>query len=214
MGWIGIGALAIGMIMAPLEASAQTKKHHVTKKHQTSHKKVVHHKRIRHVVKTEALAAQDANTVTIKSNKGTTGSMVTESVQVAPAKPAVYDENSWRNLHADWNGEYHYNSGKYYFDPEYKFPAQIPNDFNSIVGRFGGVDTLENDPTLVFSGDSGEMYPVVEYNTDRVKPDKKFKLKSAFFGRPYFYRDGSRYDRKITVDDKGQRCFQFVKHGA
>jgi len=90
--------------------------------------------------------------------------------------------------------------------------AQIPNDFNSIAGRFGGISILDNDPTLIFSGDSGEMYPVLEYNSDRYKSDKKYKLKSAFFGRPYFWRDGSRYDRKITVDDKGARCFQFVKH--
>jgi hypothetical protein len=135
-------------------------------------------------------------------------------VQVQPTGPVPgkpYDENTWRGFHSDWNGQYFFNGGKYYYDQEYKFPAQIPNEFSSIASRFGGIATLEDDPTIVFTGDTGEPYPFSEYNTDRVKPEKKLKLKCAFFGRAYFWRDGARYDRKTMFKD-GEQCFQFVKH--
>ena len=71
---------------------------------------------------------------------------------------------------------------------------------------------MDNDPTLIFTGDSGQPYPILAYNADRSNSDKKLKLKCAYFGRAYFWRDGARYDRKIIVDASGARCFQFVKH--
>lgn len=213
MNWVrvvSVGALAIGIAMLPLSVTAQTKEHSSTKKHKkSSHTKKTHTSQVHHTRKTKKHVAPMEEAVPAVAVKEIS------SVPPAPSGPIPgkpYDEATWREFHSDWNGQYQFHEGKYYYDPDYKFVAQIPNDFNSIAGRFGGITILDNDPTLIFSGDSGEMYPVLEYNADRYKSDKKYKLKSAFFGRPYFWRDGSRYDRKITVDDKGVRCFQFVKH--
>ena len=213
MNWVrvvSVGALALGIAMLPLSALAQTKKHSSTKKHKTaSHTKKAHSTQVHHTRKTKKHAVPVEPAVPVPAVREIS------SVPPAPSGPIPgkpYDEAAWREFHSDWNGQYQFHDGKYYYDQDYKFVAQIPNDFNSIAGRFGGISILDNDPTLIFSGDSGEMYPVLEYNSDRYKSDKKYKLKSAFFGRPYFWRDGSRYDRKITVDDKGARCFQFVKH--
>ena len=140
---------------------------------------------------------------------------MSHSAPTPPSGPVAgtpYDETAWRGFHADWNGQYFFNGGKYYYDQEFKYPAQIPNEFSAVSARFGGVDTLENDPTLIFTGDSGAPYPVTQYNADRYHSDKKLKLKCAYFGRAYFWRDGARYDRKLMVDENGVRCFQFVKH--
>jgi len=209
LNWLHVmcaGTLAFCLVAMPQTASAQTKAKHSAKRHKVSHKAKTHGRRTR---KSHAQVIHRDNPppVTIE--------MATPPAPVVPTGPVAgtrYDETTWRGFHSDWNGQYYFNGGKYYYDQENKFPADIPNDFNSIASRFGGVATLDNDPTLVFSGDSGEAYPVLEYNADRYKSDKKLKLKSAFFGRAYFWRDGVRYDRKITVDAKGQRCFQFVKH--
>ncbi len=201
-------ALAFGILVMPLTASAQDKVKVPAKKHKITQKKKTRSRRVKHtpkVVPAVVIVPPPAIHVDVP-------------VQAVPTTPDVpvagkaYDEATWRGTHPEWNGQYHYNNGKYYYDAETKFQAVISNDFNSIVGRFGGVEILENDPNLVFTGDSGEPYPIIQYNADRVKPDKKFKLKSAFFGRAYFWREGSRYDRKMVVDDKGVRCFQFVKH--
>ena len=201
--------LALGVGLMPLTASAQDKPKVSAKKHKAHRaaKAVTH--RVRHARKSVTRVVHEQQPIPVPPT------IEIARAPVVPAGPQAgtpYDEATWRGFHADWNGQYHFNDGKYYYDDEHKYPAQIPNDFNSIVGRFGGIATLDNDPTLVFSGDSGEAYPITQYNADRVMSDKKLKLKCAFFGRAYFWRDGARYDRKIIVDDKGVRCFQFVKH--
>lgn len=204
-----IGVLAFGIVIIPLTASAQHKAKASTKRHKVTHKKSAHK---RHVHRSTANRMH----VNVVSSAPPQPAATAPAIPVVPTGPVAgkpYDENEWRGFHSDWNGQYFFNSGKYYYDQEYKYPAQIPNEFSSIASRFGGIDTLENDPTIVFSGDSGTLYPFSEYNTDRVKPEKKLKLKCAFFGRPYFWRDGVRYDRKTLVDEKDGRCFQFVKHG-
>jgi len=210
--WLRVGftgALVFGIVLAPLSAEAQTHGKRASKRHKVVHTKkthgrVVHHRRRANAVVIPVIHVAPAPAVAV-----TTPPPV---VPTGPVAGTPYDENAWRGFHSDWNGQYSFNEGKYYYDQEHKYPAVIPNDFNSIVGRFGGVATLDNDPTLVFTGDSGDPYPIVQYNVDRVNSDKKLKLKSAFFGRAYFWRDGARYDRKIVIDDKGARCFQFVKH--
>ena len=206
---VSVSALAVGIALMPLAASAQTKKHVTSKKHKTTHSKKAHRRTVHHTAKAKKHVEMEERAVAAPV------AGVQPAIAVAPAGPVagkIYDENAWREFHSDWNGQYFFSSGKYYYDQDFKYPAQIPNDFNSIAARFGGASILDNDPTLIFSGDAGEMYPVLDYNADRYKSDKKYKLKSAFFGRAYFWRDGARYDRKITVDDKGARCFQFVKH--
>lgn len=214
--WIRVAcvvALAFGIASMPLVASAQTKAKHSKKGHKVSHTKKTHSRRVHHVgpraERPGSFAAREPNVAPAPAER------VSPPMQATPTGPVAgrpYDEATWRGFHSDWNGQYFYNGGKYYYDQEFKYPAQIPNDFNSVAARFGGVATLENDPTLVFTGDSGEPYPLSDYNIDRYKSDKKLKLKSAYFGRAYFWREGVRYDRKIIVNDKGERCFQFVKH--
>ncbi len=206
--WLRIvcaGSLACGIVLAPLSASAQSK----PKKHKVSHTSKTHTHHARHKRKAQAVIVPSKISVPVVAVK------VAPPIPVVPSGPVAgtpYDEATWRGFHSDWNGEYHFNGGKYYYDPEFKYVAQIPNDFNSVAARFGGVATLDNDPTLIFTGESGQPYPILEYNADRSNSDKKLKLKCAYFGRAYFWRDGARYDRKIIVDATGARCFQFVKH--
>jgi len=179
MNWLRIvcvGALAFGMVLTPLTASGQDKKQGSAKGHQISHTKKAHKRSVRHVRSTRK--AQKI-TVTIQKTIPAPVETVRISIpviQTGPVAGTPYDEAAWRGFHSDWNGQYHFSNGKYYYDAEFKYPAQIPNDFNSIAARFGGAAILDNDPTLIFSGDSGEMYPVLQYNADRYNSDKKLKL--------------------------------------
>ncbi len=198
------GTLIFGIVAMPL--AAQDKEKAPAKKHKISHKKKTHTKKTRKAKKLPPPIEMPTTPPPVQVDK----SVPTEPSGPIPGRP--YDETTWRGFHSDWNGQYHFNAGKYYYDDEFKYQAQIPSEFSSVASRFGGVATLENDPTLVFTGDAGEPYPILDYNSDRYKSDKRLKLKSAYFGRAYFWRDGFRYDRKLIVNDKGARCFQFVKH--
>ncbi len=206
------GALAFCALAMPLTGQAQERAKTTTEGHKVIHKKKAQTRTIHHKKRGKTIRVQVEKPRPIVVKMAPQAPIHVEVTPVGPIAGKPYNETAWREFHADWNGQYHYNGGKYYYDQESKYPAVIPNDFTSITAKFGGAAILNDDPNLVFTGDSGEPYPIVQYNLDRSTPEKRLKLKSAFFGRTFFWRDGVRYDRKMVVNDRGERCFQFVKH--
>jgi len=120
----------------------------------------------------------------------------------------------WRRRHPDWDGRFFFRSGIYFYDPYFAYPAVVDNDWYDIATISGGVallSALQDDPTLFFIGTAGAFYSLDRYNEDLHSGDREFRLRAAYFSRPYFWRDGSRYDR-IRVDNDGRQFYRFVRH--
>jgi hypothetical protein len=118
--------------------------------------------------------------------------------------------DSWRGNHPNWNGGYYYNNGNYYYDSGYGYPAVMTNEWSSIAAISGGVallGVLTHDPTLYFAGSVGAFYSLGLYNSDQYG-DSRQRLRYAYFNRPYFWRDGTRFNR-ISVNINGQRGYEF-----
>jgi len=125
-----------------------------------------------------------------------------------------YGVSDWRRFHPDWNGRYYFNGGLYYYDPGFEYPAVVDNDWSVIGGLFGGaaiIGALDNDPTLFFVGAAGALYSISRYDADLDSGDPVLRARAGYFSKPYFWRDGVRYDR-ITVDRNGERYYQFHRH--
>ncbi len=69
---------------------------------------------------------------------------------------------------------------------------------------------LESDPTLYFSGTYGDLYPYDELEVDLHSGNREHRLRGAYFSRPYFWRNGQRFDR-VTVDRDGRHYYRFVR---
>ena len=88
------------------------------------------------------------------------------------------------------------------------------NEWRNIAigaGALGVLGLLSHDNTLTFAGAAGSLYAVSRYNDDRASTDRGRRLRAEYFSRPYFYRDGVRYDR-TTVNRHGQSYYRFVRH--
>ena len=122
--------------------------------------------------------------------------------------------DTWRNSNPGWNGGYYYHNGGYFYDSGYGYPAIVDNEWLGIAALAGGaalIGALSNDPTLVFLGDVGASFAIVEYNADLQSPSPELRLRAAYFGKPYFWRDGVRYDRiQLTVG--GVESYEFRRH--
>lgn len=122
--------------------------------------------------------------------------------------------SSWRESHPHWNGGYFYHNGGYYYDRGYSYPAVVVNDWSGIAIGFGGVSLLvglHNDPTLVFQGSIGEPFPVSRYELDLHSSDPQLRLRATYFSKPYFWRNGVRFDR-VSVVIGGQHYYRFRRH--
>jgi hypothetical protein len=125
-----------------------------------------------------------------------------------------YRVEDWRRDHPNWNGRYYYRGGSYYYDPYFSYPAAIDNEWGSIAAISGGVALLgaiDNDPTLFFAGSAGALYSLYRYDRDRQSGNRTDRLRAAYFSRPYFWRNGVRYDR-VMVSPNGRRAYRFVRH--
>jgi len=107
---------------------------------------------------------------------------------------------------------YHY--GRYYYDPSFTVYADVDNEWNSIAAISGGLaiaGALTNDPFLFFAGAAGSLYSLSQYDDDRYSSDPERRLRATYFSKPYFWRNGVRYDR-VVVDEDGTRYYQFRRH--
>lgn len=125
-----------------------------------------------------------------------------------------YRIEEWRHIHPDWNGRYYFHGGAYFYDPFFEYPAVIDNEWDSIAAISGGVallGALDDDPTLFFAGTAGALYSLYRYDEDRYSDYPAYRLRAAYFSRPYFWRDGVRFDREIVRRD-GREYYRFVRH--
>lgn len=92
---------------------------------------------------------------------------------------------------------------------------QTKNEWRNIAIGSGAVailGLLSKDSTLTFVGAAGALYSAYRYEQDRKSQSRLDRTRAAYFSRPYFYRDGVRYDRR-TVVKNGSKYYQFVRHG-
>lgn len=80
----------------------------------------------------------------------------------------------------------------------------------TVAGVAGLIGLLKNDKTLFFAGTAGALYGAWRYEEDRKSQNKAHRARAAYFARPYFVRDGVRYNRK-TVWKNGKKYYQFVR---
>jgi len=88
------------------------------------------------------------------------------------------------------------------------------NEWRNIAigaGALGALGFLTGDNFLGFTGTAGALYSLNRYDQDRRSENREDRVRAAYFARPYFYRDGVRYDRKL-VRRNGERYYQFVRH--
>jgi hypothetical protein len=88
------------------------------------------------------------------------------------------------------------------------------NEWRNIAIGAGAVallGLLQHDNRLVFAGSAGALYSLYRYEQDRKSQNKIDRARAAYFGQPYFVRDGKRYDRRL-VTQNGERYYQFVCH--
>lgn len=87
------------------------------------------------------------------------------------------------------------------------------NEWRNIAiasGVLGILGLLKDDSTLTFAGAAGALYSAYRYEQDRKSQSRIDRARAAYFSRPYFYRDGVRYNRR-TVYKNGKKYYQFVK---
>jgi hypothetical protein len=131
-----------------------------------------------------------------------------------PTGTRGYTAASWRSHNPNWNGGYYYHNGGYFYDAGFTDPAIVTNEWLGIAAIAGGaalVGALDNDPTLVFAGSVGALFALSAYNADLNSSNGELRLRANYFGRPYFWRNGVRYDRIVVVQG-GTRYYRFQRH--
>ncbi len=90
---------------------------------------------------------------------------------------------------------------------------QSKNEWRNIALLSGAVALLgvvNKDKTLVFAGSAGALYSLYRYEQDRKSQSQANRLRASYFSRPYFVRDGVRYDRRVMVKN-GEKNYQFFR---
>lgn len=135
------------------------------------------------------------------------------------ARPAL-TAREWRRMQDgtryQTDGRYiYYNGSRYNSLSELSRRRQeTKNEWRNIAYVGGAVallGLLKHDNRLVFAGAAGGLYALWRYEQDRKSQSKIDRLRASYFSRPYFIRDGKRYDRRI-VTKNGTRYYQFVRH--
>jgi len=112
------------------------------------------------------------------------------------AAPAIAPAQSWRDLERALDRR-----------------QEKKNEWRNIAiasGALGIIGLLQKDNTLFFAGTAGALYSAYRYEQDRKSQSKLARTRAAYFSRPYFVRDGWRYDRKVKTI-QGKRYFYFQK---
>ncbi len=99
-------------------------------------------------------------------------------------------------------------------DQDYDRRQRTKNEWRNIAigaGGLGILGLLKHDNALTFGGLAGSLYSLNRYEQDRRSQNSYNRTRAEYFSRPYFYRDGQRYDRR-EVRRNGQRYYQFYRH--
>ena len=70
---------------------------------------------------------------------------------------------------------------------------------------------LKKDGTITFLGTAGALYSAYRYEEDRKSSNRERRARAQVFSRPYFVRNGVRYDRRVVYKG-GKKHYQFVRH--
>lgn len=92
---------------------------------------------------------------------------------------------------------------------------ETKNEWRNIAigsGVLGILGLLKKDSTLTFVGAAGALYSAHRYEQDRKSQSKLDRARASYFSKPYFVRNGVRYNRK-TVKKNGKTYYQFVRAG-
>lgn len=144
-----------------------------------------------------------------------------------PKKNGRHDNRNWNKRRGDDGDDaYRYRNGYPYNDPygtrayggpRYTDPVahrqSTKNEWRNLAiagGLVSVLGLLKKDSTLTFAGAAGALYAAYRYEQDRKSQSSLARARAYYFGQPYFYRDGTRYDRR-TVYQGGQRYYQFVR---
>src|SRR2546430_13994641 len=90
---------------------------------------------------------------------------------------------------------------------------QTKNQWRNIAIGSGALSLLglvKHDSTPTFAGAAGALYSANRYEQDRKSQSKMDHARAAYFGKPYFYRNGHKYVRR-TVWKHGHKYYQFVR---
>lgn len=162
--------------------------------------------------------------------KTTIGSLfaviATASILAAPLSAQAQGRGDWQR-NRDRDQERHYyrdrdrdrqyrrdHDRQNWRDRDYDRRQQTKNEWRNIAigaGGLGILGLLNHDNTLTFGGLAGSLYSLNRYEQDRRSQNTQYRTRAEYFSRPYFYRNGQRFDRRI-VNRNGQRYYQFYRH--
>lgn len=87
------------------------------------------------------------------------------------------------------------------------------NDWRNLA-ILGGAATafglLKGNNTITMLGAAGGLYSLNRYEQDRKSQSSMDRERASFYSRPYYYKDGKRFERR-TVSRNGERFYQFVR---
>ena len=90
---------------------------------------------------------------------------------------------------------------------------ETKNEWRNIAlaaGALSIIGLINKDSTLTFAGAAGALYAAHRYEEDRKSQNRMDRTRAMYFSKPYFIRDGRRYERRI-VWVKGKKFYRFVK---
>jgi hypothetical protein len=120
------------------------------------------------------------------------------------------DRRDYRDDHDRWNDNW---SDRQRDDWLSRHRRETKNEWRNIAigaGALGALGFLTHDNFLGFAGTAGALYSLNRYDQDRRSENREDRVRAAYFGHPYFYRDGVRYERRL-VRRGGDRYYQFVR---
>jgi hypothetical protein len=68
---------------------------------------------------------------------------------------------------------------------------------------------MNKDKTASYIGAAGSLYALHRYDEDSKSQDRIARSRAQFWNRPYFVKDGVRFNRKL-VKKNGKRYYTFV----
>jgi hypothetical protein len=143
-----------------------------------------------------------------------------------PKKNYRHDNRDWNKSQKVWrrfdDGTRYQYDGRYYYYDNARFTSldalsarrqQTKNTWRNIAiagGLLAVIGALQKDNRLVFAGALGGLYALWRYEQDRKSQSQIDRARAYYFSRPYFYRDGHRYERRL-VTMNGTRYYRFAR---
>lgn len=90
---------------------------------------------------------------------------------------------------------------------------QTKNNWRNLAIAAAGASAfgfIKNDPRIGFIGAAGALYSLNRYEQDRKSQSAASRARASIFSKPYFYRNGQRYERRL-VKRHGKKYYRFVR---